>query len=237
MQCTSPCLAKCGVVAGVSLSVRTVTSRQEIFLFHRKRREERKIYNILNYYHLEALEVGQELDGALASEEVAVDHATDTHHSEAAVLDLGKCIALGGLGVLAKAKGIKLEVAGGALALEGLEKGDGAEHLEEGDPEEDLTHGSLLDEHVMEGSHLGATSKAGVRRISGNVLEDGTSGGEHGNAAVLDLSLTEEADVSNTGQAEGIEANVTWHAGAEGRVALKERDRLGHGLHGGAAGR
>jgi len=40
------------------------------------------------------------------------------------------------------------------------------------------------------------------------VLGDGAGSGKHGNAAVLDLGLTEELDVKEGGEAEGIEADV-----------------------------
>lgn len=190
-------------------------------------REERRRRKIKSR-NSDGLEVAEELNGALASEEVAMDHATDAHHSETAVLDLGKRIALGGVGVLGEAKRIELEVTRGALALEGLEEGDGAENLEEGNPQKDLSHGTLLDKHVVESGHFGATSKACVGRIGSDVLEHGASGGKHGNAAVLELGLLEEADVGNAGEAKGVEADVADHFArrAEGGRALEER----HGL-------
>jgi len=183
---------------------------------------------------LHGLEVAEELEGALAGEEVAVHHATDTHHGEAAVLDLGESIALALLRVLAEAKGVKLEVTRSALALQRLEKRDGAEHLEERQPEEELAHGALLDEDVVRRSHLGAADELAVAGVHGDVLEHGAGGGKHGNAAVLQLSLAEETDVSDTGQAQGVEADVTDHAGSERLVALEEGHGLRHCLHGGA---
>ena len=161
-------------------------------------------------------------------------HAADAHHGQAAVLDLGQGVAGSGLGLLAEAKGVELEVAGSALALKSLEESDGAEHLEERQPQEELAHGALLHEDIVGGSHLGAADDGGVRRVDGDVLEHGAGGGEHGNAAVLELSLAEEADVGDAGEAKGVEANVTDHARAERLVALEEGDRLGHRLHGGA---
>ncbi len=86
--------------------------------------------------------------------------------------------------LLAESKGIELEVTGHALALKGVEEGDGAENLEEGNPEEDLSHGASGNELVVEGSHLSAGSNLGEGGVDGNVLENGASSGKHSNACI-----------------------------------------------------
>jgi len=170
-----------------------------------------------------------------------VNHAAGAKHGEAAVLDLSELVPLHGLGVLAEAEGVELEVAGGALAVEGLEEGVGAEHLGETEPGEELPHASLGDDLVVEASHLGTAGDLGEGGVGGDVLEHGAGGGEHGDAAVLELSLAEELDVGDRGEAEGVEANVTNHGAIEGLGLLEEGDRGGHlhahgGLGDGAAG-
>lgn len=50
---------------------------------------------------------------------------------------------------LGEAKGVELEVAGVALALDSLEEGNAAEDLQEGGPKEDLRHAARLDEHIV----------------------------------------------------------------------------------------
>ena len=162
-----------------------------------------------------------------------MDHAGEAEHGEAAVLDLLELH--GGHVLLAHAHRVELEVTGSALALEGVEEGDSAENLEERDPEEDLAHGSGLDELVVESGHLGAASDLGERGVDGDVLEDGAGGGKHGNTAVLDLGLAEEADVTERGEAEGVEADVAGHGAVEGLGGLEEGNRGRH-LHGGSSG-
>ena len=50
---------------------------------------------------------------------------------------------------LGQAKRVKLEVAGGALALDGLEESNATEDLGEGGPQENLGHASRLDQRIM----------------------------------------------------------------------------------------
>jgi hypothetical protein len=74
-----------------------------------------------------------------------------------------------------------------------LDKEDGAEELEEADGPGHLGHGSLGDSSVVERSHLGGAECLDSARELVNVLCDGSCRGEHGDAAVLELGLAEEA--------------------------------------------
>mmetsp|Transcript_12239 Transcript_12239/g.17755 ORF Transcript_12239/g.17755 Transcript_12239/m.17755 type:complete len:210 (-) Transcript_12239:20-649(-) len=163
-----------------------------------------------------------------------MDHASNAHHGEAAILHLGQRVTLGGLGLLAETERIELEITGSTLALEGLEKGDGAENLEERDPQQELAHGALLYKNVVDACHLCTTNQSLVGRVDSYVLEHGASSGKHRNAPVLDLGFTEELDVRNASETEGVETHVSNHALAKSHVTLEERNRLGHRLHGGA---
>ena len=69
-------------------------------------------------YLIKGLEVGELLDHALLEEELLVEHAGEGEHSEAAVLDLNELAAGEGSGVLAAAKGVEAEVAGGTAVSE-----------------------------------------------------------------------------------------------------------------------
>ena len=59
-----------------------------------------------------------------------------------------------------------------------------------------------------------------------NLLNDETEGSEHSNATVLELSLTQNADIENLGKPKRIKANVTRERAIEVGRLLKER----HGL-------
>merc|ERR1712205_277497 len=78
---------------------------------------------------LEVGDLGDELDGALAGEEVVVGHAGDGDHGKAAVLDLGEMAAGIGLGVLLEAEGVEADVAGAVNGAVGkLEKEGDLKH-------------------------------------------------------------------------------------------------------------
>ena len=163
--------------------------------------------------------------------QLTVDHATDAHHGQAAVLDLGKRVALGSGLVLGEVERVELEVARGTLALEGLEERDGAENLKEREPEKQLAHSSLLHEDVMDTGHLGAADDPVHTREGEDVLGHGTGSGKHGNAAVLELRLAEELDVRDLRAAERVEADVADHGAVQGSGLLEERNRRRHRLH------
>ena len=86
---------------------------------------------------LEVGDLGDELHGALASDEVVLHHAAEGDHGEAAVLDLSHGAAVG-----LEAEGIEAVVAGAVeLAVDGL--------LDEGDLE-----GEEKGEHLLGGTDL-----------------------------------------------------------------------------------
>jgi len=131
---------------------------------------------------LEVGDLSDELHGALAGDEVVLHHAAESDHAKAAVLDLNNGAAVG-----LEAKGVEAIVAGAVeLAVEGLlDEGD-LEREEEG---EHLLGGSDLDELVVKRPHLLAGVPLAVEGEGEKVLDDQSGGSEHGNAAVLDLSL------------------------------------------------
>eukprot|EP00960_Hanusia_phi_P070638 767354-Hanusia_phi.AAC.2 len=136
---------------------------------------------------LEVGDLGDELDGSLAGEEVVMGHAGDGDHGETAVLDLSNLAASKGVGVVLEAKGIEADVAsavdGSVPELE--EEGE----LEEADEEENLPEGARLDGGVVEPPHLLALVPLVHEGKVVEVLDDGAGGGEHADTSVLDLSL------------------------------------------------
>jgi hypothetical protein len=88
-------------------------------------------------------DAAKESHGALAGEEVVVDHTAGGHHGKAAVLELGELHAAEVL--LAHAKGIEEEVARrpGSAVHRLIDGGESAD-LEETDPEKKLDHGTSL---------------------------------------------------------------------------------------------
>ena len=144
----------------------------------------------------EGLEVVELLKNSLLRDPVLVDEATDGDHGKARVLDLSQAVALEGRLVLGQAERVEGEVTGLALALEGLEKSHHAEDLDEGDPEDDLGATTLLNEIIVgvDGSHLGEEGEGVL------LLHEEAEDGEHGEAAVLELSLAEHAEVEHVGE-------------------------------------
>ena len=145
----------------------------------------------------EGLEVGELLEDSLLGDPVLVDEAADGDHGKAGVLDLGKAVLLQGGLVLGKAEGIESEVPGLTLALEGLEKSNNAEDLNEGDPEDDLGATTLLNKVVVgiDGGDVGEEGEGVL------LLDEETEDGKHGETAVLELSLAQDADIENIGEA------------------------------------
>ena len=166
-------------------------------------------------------DAAEELEGALAGEDVVVNHATDADHGEATVLDLLELHGgHGGVG-LGEAEGVKLEVAGGAVAGAGehLDGGEGRDDLEEAEPEKHLVEGGNVlalalhrEDLVVGTSHLDVAEGLDSAGEGEEVLGDGAGSGEHGNARVLDLSLLEELVPALVGKhgrhPEGVESNV-----------------------------
>ena len=81
--------------------------------------------------------------------------------------------------------------------LEGLEKSNNAEDLNEGDPEDDLGATTLLNKVVVgiDGGDVGEEGEGVL------LLNEETEDGKHGETAVLELSLAQDADVENIGEA------------------------------------
>merc|ERR1712139_28890 len=151
---------------------------------------------------------GDELDGALAGQEVVVEHAAGGDHGKAAVLQLDKLAAGKGVRVLGAVKGVKAEVTGLAIAT--------LEHLNDCDEAEKL-HSALLHGGIVEGGHLGITENGLHARELGDILDKHASGGKHAHAAVLELGLAKPPNVDEAADAEGIEANITSPGAVEGR--------------------
>ena len=77
----------------------------------------------------------------------------------------------------------------------------------------------------------------GTHRELEDVLGDRASSSEHGNTAVLDLSLAEELDVAEGRDAERVEAHVADHGAVELLRLVQEGHRRRLGLHLRADGR
>jgi hypothetical protein len=156
---------------------------------------------------LEVGDAGDELDGALASEEIVVGHARDGDHREAAVLDLGQLAAGICLGVLLEAEGVESNVTGAVNGAVGeLEKeGD----LKEADEPEHLPEGAGLDGGLVEAPHLLALIPLAHEGEGVKVLHDGAGGGEHADAAVLDLSLAGPDHVTDGAEDAAVDSPVS----------------------------
>lgn len=91
---------------------------------------------------------GELLDGGETGHPLLVDESSDSDHSEAAVLNLGKLVLGVGSGVLAQAQRVEcvLSRLARGIQCEHLDEGwDANDALEEGNPEEKLDHGALGD--------------------------------------------------------------------------------------------
>mmetsp|Transcript_9337 Transcript_9337/g.31238 ORF Transcript_9337/g.31238 Transcript_9337/m.31238 type:complete len:230 (-) Transcript_9337:50-739(-) len=164
-----------------------------------------------------------ELDGALAGDEVVVKHTSGGDHGKAAVLQLDELAAGEGVGVLGAVEGVKSEVSGLTVrSLEHLNNGNEAEDFDKSKPEEELLHGSLLDSSIVKRSHLGGTEGLGDSRELVDVLNNHSSGSKHADTSVLQLSLTKPAHVDDVGKAERVKANITNPGSIESRGALQE---------------
>ena len=164
-------------------------------------------------------------DGALAGDEASVEDTRDSKHGKAAVLELSKLVALKGLGVLAKAKGVEPEGTGLAAVREhGLARhlevvGSVLNHAAEEEDLPEATSGHLeegLSSHRVGGGREGKADE---------LLHDSAEGGKHGNAAVLELRLAQPVQRVLSREAEGVEANIANHGAVEGSRAGKEGNR------------
>jgi hypothetical protein len=146
------------------------------------------------------------------------------------VLDLSILVPGKGGIILGKVKGIERVVTRVALALDGLEKSNNTEDLNEGDPEDDLGATTLGNEVVVgiDGGKLGEEGEGVL------LLDEETQNGKHGEAAVLELGLTENTEVENVRE-------TLPNISSENRGILKLPSRLSqmqassgkhHGWHG-----
>merc|ERR1719199_585100 len=136
---------------------------------------------------LEVGDLGDELDWALAGQEVVVGHARDGDHGKAAVLYLSELAAAKFTLFLLEAEGVEAEVTSAVDSAVGELEQEG--DLEEADEKEDLPESTRLDGSLMEAPHLLALVPLGHEGEGVEVLDNGASSGKHAHAAVLDLSL------------------------------------------------
>mmetsp|Transcript_29409 Transcript_29409/g.46123 ORF Transcript_29409/g.46123 Transcript_29409/m.46123 type:complete len:249 (-) Transcript_29409:32-778(-) len=137
---------------------------------------------------LEVRDLGDELNRALAGEEVVLHHSSESDHAKAAVLDLGNSAA-----VRLEAEGVEAVVTSSVkLAVDGLLD---ERELKSTDEEENLGGSADGDELVVESPDLLASVPLSVEREGEEVLNDQTGGGKHSDTSVLDLGLTSPDDV------------------------------------------
>ena len=137
---------------------------------------------------LEVGDLGDELDGALAGEEIVLENAAEGDLGEAAVLDLGHGTAVG-----FEAERVEAVVTG---AIKGainrlLNEGD----LKSEDEEENLPSSSHLDKLVMKCPDLLTGVPLSIEWQSEKVLNNKAGCCKHSNTTVLDLRLTRPDDV------------------------------------------
>ena len=148
---------------------------------------------------------GEDAAGEEGDAELLVDHeGEDAHHGGTALVELdGALVELGLLveGVPAEVDGTVAEVAdeltglgavGGVLHDEGLEEADEGEELEEA-CSRDVLEGLEAGGDVGEAEALAVGDGAGEADAGGGGEVSGD--GEHGDAAVLDLDVTEAVEV------------------------------------------
>ena len=150
-------------------------------------------------------------DGALASDERSVDHAREGQHGKTAVLELRELVPGESSRVLAKTKGIELEVTGLAAVFEhgvarhfeavGEEFHHAAEH-------KDLKQ--TASGHLEEGFGRYGIG-GGFEGQADEFLHDAAKGGKHANAAVLQFCLAQPVQGVLCREAEGVEANIASH--------------------------
>lgn len=170
-------------------------------------------------------------DGALASDEASVDDAADGEHSKAAVLELSKLVAGEGSRVLAETEGVEAIVAG--LAARG-EHGFARQLEVVGKVLNDTAEGKDLPEAAsgnLEESFCGNGVRGCLVREVNELLHDGASDSKHGNAAVLELRVTEPVEGVLGREAKGVETNITNHGTVKGSRASEEGNGGGVLLH------
>jgi hypothetical protein len=155
---------------------------------------------------LEVGDLGDELNRALAGEEVMVGHATDSNHSEAAILDLFELVLGELLSIVLKAERVEANV---TSTVDGaVSKLQEERDLKQADEPEDLPEGSRLDGSIVEAPHLLAVVPLVEEREVIHVLNNRSKGGKHADAAVLDLSLTSPHNVANSAEEAAVDRPV-----------------------------
>lgn len=176
----------------------------------------------------DTLEVGELLDDTLFGDECGVVETANGAHSQTAILELSKLVLGLGSGVLGEAERVEAEVTRETVTFECFPKGNGAEDLKERDPQKDLPHTASLNEEIMS---LSRAHRFNTRETE-KFWEDHTKSTEHGNTAMLNLSLLHELEVEHYRQVKGVESNVA----GDGLILKRLGDlKEGHGggsLHG-----
>ena len=172
-----------------------------------------------------------EHDQRFSRDKVVVDHATDGKHGESSILQLLQFQLVDLL------LGLSRQSVRGKTKISG-DTGRVLEHGLRGDRA--LVRADLLEasrEDYLEHSTRADSSRGEVGVVYMHVLEhrerdkftrQETDGGEHGNAAVLDLGLAKPIDVEHLGEAKRIEAHIT-DVPVESLGLRQEGKRRGHG--------
>jgi len=171
-------------------------------------------------------------DQRFSRDKVVVDHATDGKHGESSILQLLQFQLVDLLlGLPRQSVNSKTKISGDTVRV--------LEHSLHGD--RTLVRANLLEpsrKDYLEHSTRANSSRREVGVIYMHVLEhrerdkftrQETDGGEHGNAAVLDLGLAEPFDVEHLGEAKRIETHIT-DVSVESLGLRQEGKRGGHGV-------
>mmetsp|Transcript_30666 Transcript_30666/g.64173 ORF Transcript_30666/g.64173 Transcript_30666/m.64173 type:complete len:245 (-) Transcript_30666:130-864(-) len=177
---------------------------------------------------LDRLEVGELLKNRGLGDDSLVDEAANGDHGKAGVLELGELISPEGRLVSREVERVEAEVTRGTAIGEHGARGDlagVAENLNGAEGEEDLPQATGRDSEESLGSKLVVEAR---KRQVGLLLNDEAESAEHGNTAMLQLSLTEPLQVEIVGEAERVKANVAGKGSIQPGRAGKERhgDRL-----------
>ncbi len=177
-----------------------------------------------------------------------MDEAANGDHGKAGVLQLGKLVSPEGRLVSREVERVEAEVTRGTAIgehgalntqnqapqnikpyqIEGAHRGDlarVAENLNSTEGEEDLPEATGRDSEESLGGKLVVEAR---KRQVGLLLNNEAEGTEHGNTAMLQLSLAEPLQVEIVGEAERVKSNVAGKGSIQPGRAGKERhgDRL-----------
>mmetsp|Transcript_102936 Transcript_102936/g.268202 ORF Transcript_102936/g.268202 Transcript_102936/m.268202 type:complete len:466 (+) Transcript_102936:82-1479(+) len=144
----------------------------------------------------------------LAGEHGGRDDAAVSHHGEAAIAQLLQ-LHLDLAGLVLGVERTQAEVSGGAvrLALVHADHGHEAEELREAEPHQHLGHAAELD-HGQVGINARDLESRVVGHAHAQVRGDPAHGGEHADAAVLQLGLAEPADVKSIRETHGVKTLI-----------------------------